>query len=601
MNVRPAGSLFHRVLLPAVLGASLFLPPAVSPAAEPDAGLASIRMAMSALIRKEMQAHDVIGLSIALVDDQKIAWSEGFGYADRIHRIPAGADTLYVAGGLSQLFTATAVLQLAEQGAIGLDRPVRDALPEFSIRSRFRNAPPITPRNLLSQHAGLPAMHFKGMLAANPEPLARFVAGLKDEYAAFPPNEVFSPSFPGYDVLGHLVEEKCARAFADCLQARVLAPLGMTHSTFDAARADRAHLAVNYWNKKPVAMLKLRDVPAAGLVSSVTDLGHFVQMLFDGGRFDGKPVLKPQSIAEMLRAQNTNVPLDLDTRVGLAWRLSGVRFPQARQVAWLNNDSPYARGRILILPEQKLGVIVLTNCSGSSEVAERVSERLLQLVLQQRKLPNLAAPHRTALTAITSRPTSEQVRGNYATTLGLITVRGDRARYHAEMFGKTLNLNPQPEGLYAPEYRFLGLIPIPISVLKEVRLTTADIGGHQVVVAYYRDQAHRIGEKIGPVRLSDAWLRRLGTYQAADRDPLLDLVKLGNVALAYTDGALYLRYRVPGWLGLVANIPVRPVSDTELVIDGTGWLMGETIQAVQRDGRDYLRYSGYDFRRVGAQ
>ena len=600
MNVRPAGSPFRRILLPAVLASSLFLSPAVSPAADPDAGLASIRAAISALIRKEMQAHDVIGLSIALVDDRNIAWSEGFGYADRIRRIPAAADTLYVTGGLSQLFTATAVLQLAEQGAIGLDRPVRDALPEFSIRSRFRNAPPITPRNLLSQHAGLPAMHFKGMLAANPEPLARFVAGLRDEYTAFPPNEVFSPSFPGYDVLGRLVEVKCAQPFADCLQAHVLAPLAMTHSTFDAERADRAHLAVNYWNKKPVEMLRLRDVPAAGLVSSVNDLGHFVQMLFDGGRFDGKPVLKPQSIAEMLRAQNANVPLDLDTRVGLAWRLSGVRFPQARQVAWLNNDSPYARGRILILPEQKLGVIVLTNCSGSSEVAERISERLLQLVLQERKLPNVPAAHHTALTAIKSRPTKEQVRGNYATTLGLITVDGDRARYRAEMFGKTLNLNPQPEGLYAPEYRFLGLIPIPISVLKEVRLTTAEIGGHQVVVAYYREHAHRIGEKIGPVRLSEAWLRRLGTYQVADRDPLLDLVKLGNVALDYTDGALYFRYRVPGWLGLVANIPVRPVSDTELVIDGTGWLMGETIQAVQRDGRDYLRYSGYDFRRVGA-
>lgn len=597
MTDRPAGSLFHRILL---FGVFVLLLPAAGRAAEPDAGLASIRAAMSELIRKEMQAHDVIGLSIALVDDQKIAWSEGFGYADRDRQIPARADTLYSVGGLSQLFTATAVLQLNEQGVIGLDRPVRDVLPEFSIRSRFRNAAAITPRNLLSQHAGLPAMHFKNMLAANPEPLARFVASLKDEYTAFPPNEVFSPSFPGYDVLGRLVEEKCAKPFADCMQARVLNPLGMERSTFDMDHADRAQTAVNYWNKKPLTGVKVRDLPAAGLVSSATDLSHFVQMLFAGGRFDGKPVLKPQSIAEMLRVQNAQVPLDLDTRVGLAWRLSGVRFPQARQVAWLNNDSPYARGRLLILPEQKLGVIVLTNCSGSSEVAERISERLLQLVLQERKLPNVVAPHHTALTAATPRPTSEQVRGNYATNLGLIAVSGDRARYRAEMFGKALNLNPQPEGLYAPEYRFLGLIPIPISVLKEVRLTTANIEDHQVVIAYYRDHAHRIGEKIDPVRLSDAWLRRLGTYQVADRDPLLDLVKLGNVALAYTDGLLYFRYRVPGWLGLVANIPVRPVSDTELVIDGTGWLMGETIQATRRDGRDDLRYSGYEFRRVGS-
>ena len=95
------------------------------------------------------------------------------------------------------------------------------------------------------------------------------------------------------------------------------------------------------------------------------------------------------------------------------------------------------------------------------------------------------------------------------------------------------------------------------------------------------------------------WRKRLGEYQAVKRDPLLDLVKLGNVALAHTDGLLYFRYRVPGWLGLVVNIAMKPVSDTELVISGTGWLMGETVQVVRRDGREALRYSGYEFRRIG--
>jgi len=49
---------------------------------------------------------------------------------------------------------------------------------------------------------------------------------------------------------------------------------------------------------------------------------------------------------------------------------------------------------------------------------------------------------------------------------------------------------------------------------------------------------------------------------------------------------------------LVANVPVRPGSDTELVIEGTGWLMGETVHVVQRGGREALRYSGYEFQRV---
>ena len=73
---------------------------------------------------------------------------------------------------------------------------------------------------------------------------------------------------------------------------------------------------------------------------------------------------------------------------------------------------------------------------------------------------------------------------------------------------------------------------------------------------------------------------------------------MGNVALVHSDGLLYFRYRVPGWLGLVANVAVKPVSDTELVVSGTGWLMGETVRVVQREV-ETLRYSGYEFRRIG--
>jgi len=559
---------------------------------------AAIKLAVSELIRKEMKAKDITGLSIALVEDQKIVWTEGFGYADGARRLPARAETLYSTGGLSMLFTAAALLQFADQGTIDLDQPVKKYLPEFSIRTRFAQAPAITPRHLLAHLSGLPAMHFKGMWTPKPEPLAAFVARLKDEYVANPPGHVFSPSFPGYDVVGRVVEASCSRAFAACLQERLLAPLGMPRSTFNVERADRALLATHYWSEKPVASLAVRDVPAAGLVSSVVELAHFLQMLFADGKLDGKQILKPRSVQEMLRVQNAGVALDLDTRVGLGWRLSGVRFPQARTVAWLNNESPFARGRMLIVPEHKLGVIVLTNSSGSSEAVEKVSERLAELVLQKRK-PLPPAEPRLAVTAASAPQKREDIVGHYATALGLISVKADADRYRAQMLGKTLDLNMQPEGLLAPEYRFLGLIPIPISVLKEARLTSARLGGQHVAVAYYRNQAHRLGTRIEPLHLPAAWRKRLGEYQVVERDPLLDLMKLGNVALAHSDGLLYFRYRVPGWLGLVAKIAVRPVSDTELVISGTGWLMGETVQVVQREGKEALRYSGYEFRRIG--
>ena len=557
--------------------------------------LAPIRHAISELIGAEMKDKKIAGLSLALVENQKVVWAEGFGFANKARRQPARAETLYSIGALSTLLTASAVLQLSDQGAIDLNQPVKKYLPDFSIRSRFDNAPPITLRHLLSHHSGLPAMHFKDMWTPKPEPLAAFVARLKDEYVAYPPGHVYSPSFPAYTVLGRVIETGCKKPFAACMQERLLAPLGMQHSTFDFARANRALLAMHYWKEKPVASQTVRDTPAAGLVSSVTELARFMQMLFANGKSDGKQILKPESVQEMLRVQNADVALDLDMRVGLGWRLSGVPLPQTRSVVWLSNESPLSRGRMVLAPEHKLGVIVLTNNSNSTELVEKVSERLLELILQTRKAVAPAVQQTTA-TAPAAALKNEDIVGQFATALGLISVKVDKGRYRAHMLGKALSLKRQPGGLFAPEYRLLGLIPIPISVLKEARMTTLKLGKRHLVVAYYRDQLHRLGERIEPRNLSAVWQKRLGDYQVVERDPLLELVKFREIGLVHNDGVFSLRYQVPGWLGLIANIPVRPISDTELVIEGTGWLMGETVQVVQRDGQERLRYSGYEFR-----
>jgi len=570
---------------------------AAEPAALTAEQLTPVKYAVGELIRKEMKEKDVPGLSIALVEDQRIVWAEGYGFADRARRVPARADTLYSIGGLSMLFTAAALLQFADQGTVDLDQPVKKFLPEFSMRTRFPQAPAITPRHLLAHLSGLPAMHFMNMWTPNPEPLAAFVARLKNEYVANPPGRLFSPSFPGYDVLGRLIETNCNKPFAACMQERLLAPLGMPHSTFDMEHADRNLFATHYWLDQPVPSVTVRDVPAAGLVSSVSELARFMQMTFAGGKLDGRRILKSHSVSEMLRVQNAGVALDLDTRVGLGWRLSGVRFPQTQAVAWLSNDSPFGRGRMLLVPEHKLGVIVLTNSSGSTEPVEKISERLMELVLQNRK-PMTPAETQQEVTASSAPPKRDDLVGHYATSLGLISVRADGKRYRARMFDKTFDLEPQPEGLFAPEYRFLGLIPIPISVLNDARLTSTRIDMHHVAVAYYHNQAYRLGTRIQPVRLSEVWRKRLGEYQAVQRDPLLDLVKFGTVTLAHSDGLLYFRYRLPGWLGLIAKVAVKPVSDTELVVAGTGWLMGETVRVVQRDSKETLHYSGYEFRRI---
>ena len=75
-------------------------------------------------IAAEVEAKRLPALSIALVDDQRIIWARGFGFADAARTVPASADTVYRVGSVSKLFTDLAIMQLVEQGRLDLDAPV---------------------------------------------------------------------------------------------------------------------------------------------------------------------------------------------------------------------------------------------------------------------------------------------------------------------------------------------------------------------------------------------------------------------------------------------------------------------------------------------
>src|SRR5207245_6559452 len=109
--------------------------------------------ALEPFIRHEMEVKQLPALSIALVDDQQVAWAAGFGLRDPEQKIPATAATVYRVGSVSKLFTDLAVMKLAEQGALSIDAPVSDYLPDFRPKNPFSK--PITLRHLMAHRSGL--------------------------------------------------------------------------------------------------------------------------------------------------------------------------------------------------------------------------------------------------------------------------------------------------------------------------------------------------------------------------------------------------------------------------------------------------------------
>src|SRR5438128_8130233 len=109
---------------------------------------------LEGFIAREVAQKDLPALSIVLVDDQRVVWARGFGFADPAAKKPADADTAYCVGSVSKLFTDLAVMQLVERGSLDLDAPVTKYLPDFKPINRFDDKP-ITLRQLMTHRSGL--------------------------------------------------------------------------------------------------------------------------------------------------------------------------------------------------------------------------------------------------------------------------------------------------------------------------------------------------------------------------------------------------------------------------------------------------------------
>ena len=223
------------------------------------------KASVTSLIQEEMKRYNIQGLSIAIVDDQKIIWTQGFGYADVTNRIPAKPETIYPAGSIAKLFTITAALQLAEQNKIDLDQPLQAYLSEFSIKTHFPGSGPITIRSIMTHHSGLPSDHLKKMISRIPIPLTEMVKELGDEWVAYPPDLIFSYSNVAIQLLGFILERVSHKDFASCMDESLLGPMGMNHTSFVIESRPRPFLSKGYKGGRESEEILLHAIPSPDL------------------------------------------------------------------------------------------------------------------------------------------------------------------------------------------------------------------------------------------------------------------------------------------------------------------------------------------------
>jgi CubicO group peptidase (beta-lactamase class C family) len=175
---------------------------------------------------------------------------------------------------------------------------------------------------MLTHHSGLPGDRFNGDFVEKPQPPDSLVRLMSLQSISSPPGTIFAYSNLAYSLLGVLAEKTAGRAYATLVGDSILSPLGMTASSFAQARDGTAPVAKTYRRGKPSPEHPMRDIAAGGLWTNVMDLARFMRMVFGGGELDGVRIVKRETLEEMLRPQNENMPLDLDFRIGLGWQIA---------------------------------------------------------------------------------------------------------------------------------------------------------------------------------------------------------------------------------------------------------------------------------------
>lgn len=588
----------HAVRLLAMFAAALLAGCASAPPKPAELARGDYRYArdyISWLVEREMRDNNIAGLSIGLVDGQQLVWAEGFGFEDVEKDIRASAHTRYRLGSIAKVLTATAAMQLAEQGRIDIDRPLGDYLPGFAIRSRFPGAGPVTPRNIMHHHSGLPSNHLNGMLGGEPAPIASLVGAVREDYLAYPPDFIFSYSNLAYTLLGASIEHMAGMPFARHMQRSLLEPLGMRDSSFESRPALK-----EYRKGQAVEPIALRDLPSGGLVSTVEDISRFMRMVLAEGRAGDRQLIRAETLAEMLRPQNEHVALDLDMRIGLGWMFNGLGVHHGGPVPNHGGTLLDSHSLMALLPEHDLGVVVMANSGSAQASVKKIVTELLTLALEAKtglRPPPEPAPVASRATDAAAAADLSDYEAWYDSMVGLVRVNAGSSSLEAEALGHTFQLDPLAGGRFGLRYKLFGLIPVSVDLFDELRVSMTNIGEHEVLVGHVAGHRMLVGQRLEPSPIPRKLLDYVGEYEIVGAPPG-GLVP-DRLALRLEDGLLVGECSFSQMPGFVLRAALQPISETEAIISGLGTGKGETLRVIDDDGERRLLYSGLELRRKG--
>lgn len=328
---------------------------------------------LDALVSATVQTWKVPGAAVAIVRGDKVLLAKGYGLRDLENKKPTTPRTLFRLASTSKSFTAATVAALVSQGKLDWNTEVRKYFPEFQLHNNYLTAQ-VTPVDLLSHRTGLPrhdALWYFNRDFTRQEMVAR----LRHLEPNKPLRETFQYNNLMYMTAGYLAGRALNTSWEKAVRRLLFMPLGMGASSISIEALERSRdYALPYQKDKqdaiqpsPPFRSKAATAPAGAINSNAEEMARYLSMLMNGGVFEGRQVLAKADVQKMSSAQMVVGPADPrypelgDSAYGLGLFITTYRGQ--RMVHHGGANEGY-RANLAYLPEQKIGVVVLSNLGG---------------------------------------------------------------------------------------------------------------------------------------------------------------------------------------------------------------------------------------------
>lgn len=328
-------------------------------------------------IRQIMEKYQAIGVSIAVVKNNEIFYSQTYGYNpdynDTTLRKPIPSDGIFVIQSISKTFISTAIMQLSEKRRLRLDDDVNQHLP-FQVRNPNYPDTPITIRMLMSHRSSINDRHYGWSYdQINPQKGKRW----QECYNDYAPGTKFSYCNYNYQLLGAIIEGVTGDKFMDYIDEHITRPLKL-NASYNLTKIDRTKLVrslrydknkrkyvkdtliYNYtFYEKQLQNYRLQETtgsfsPSGGMKISAVDLARYMMMHMNNGTYQGKKILKKRSESEMRRA------LAADTTYALGF-FTNNSILKGEPIVGVRGNAHGVRSAMYFNSEKKFGIVIICN------------------------------------------------------------------------------------------------------------------------------------------------------------------------------------------------------------------------------------------------